>query len=113
MKKWVTIIVVLLALATSASALEIKSLDVQTPAIDNVLETAINYRSSHDSHIMVSIPDLDVYAWHTDLYDDTTVKEAHIVTELPDGIPPGDYLVRYVISDDDDQIAMYRWVTIE
>jgi len=112
MKRGIVFILVLLLVATSAQALIYRSIltpDVTTPG---TIDVAVRYLpEGQDTRVLVWIPDLDIIS-HRHAQADDVVKTTHVLVDIPYDTLPGDYLVRYVISTDRNQIVRYRWLTV-
>jgi hypothetical protein len=65
----------------------------------------VTYDAQIDSQAQVYMPDLD-------LYDVSMGKPAHLALFVPSDTPPGDYLVRVVVRDDDNRAVRYRYITV-
>ena len=112
MKKSVIIVLAALVLVAGVSAFSFRTLDQDPVAYDDAFESIVEYRgTSEDTTVRVMIPELDVYDSRGSFGDDDS-KRAHFIMELPQDTPSGDYLVRYTISNDDETIHKYRYITV-
>jgi hypothetical protein len=114
MKRGLSILAFIL-LATAAYAVSDIHIrpDQSTTGDDFVTRTSF-LNSDDDTRLQIYIPELDVFNWHTEGFDRHKSRHRNImITELPPGTPPGDYLVRFIVSDEDGRHVTHRWITVE
>jgi hypothetical protein len=54
----------------------------------------------------------EIYSPDLDIRDVTMGDPAHLALYVPYDTPPGDYLVRVTLRDDDNKAVRYRYITV-
>ena len=115
MKKVMLVLVMMIVttvVCSSAYAMMLVAINQDENAYNKEFLTNVIYKDSKDTTVYVSMPDLGLTRMDINQgYENP--KTATFLMDVPQDTPAGEYIVKYVITDGDDRLVEYRFVTID